>query len=442
MKELETRQPAYAAVAPEALSDDTYAKNLVITSPAVVAHSEHAGPDGAWSFVAVMNKLARASNQNVDTYFRNWVDLWRKNHDDAVVISGFPDPDSSFSVSDTARRNDAAAEALTTAWTNCRSTANPMRLPGEACRIDLIAIVNRIDLTRFAEDRKTVQELGEGRLVYELRDPQNAILEFTLILEFALPEIPGVVDKGLSDWANEWLALGELENEEYLRKLKSLTDRFVTANTLLRIRSNDKLSTISRAWEMREFPRNRATGLLEMGNIAQTPKAYFKDSSIGQELLRRYVTQYQDQFISGRHLFTKTDADLGKKMLGLSARFDGPLTRRWMPAPPDGSDLGRAFAIMDTGTCDGCHKFNSTPDQHISRVRYAAWDSEAVLSPFLKGEIATPAAMPDCPLAGICTEKTWNERAWRTQFLNDFSLKFTENMFPPSRMPSMQYRAH
>ena len=117
----------------------------------------------------------------------------------------------------------------------------------------LLAIMNRMDL------RQPGVQAGEGRFVFGVLDAAGNPLEFTVILEYALP---GGTPEAIQRWARDWHELGQLglSHPDYNAKLQALTDRFAKSgvmpgrpfgNALNQIRTNEVV--LAEPWEMREF---------------------------------------------------------------------------------------------------------------------------------------------------------------------------------------------
>ncbi|MDT8399325.1 MAG: hypothetical protein RQ899_11985 [Pseudomonadales bacterium] len=401
-------------------ASDPYFRNLVIIAPEVTQTPAHAKPGGAWHFDTVITNLARANGKTAAAFMEEWADYWRypqmhNGGDDEVMADA------------------GTAAVLLEAW--------------RGGRMDLIAIVNRIDLTRFINNDPSdeVMAQGEGRLIYELRKANDDILDFTLILEFGLPEAADCARTcALRSWARRWknLATYPFTGSRYLDALKAITDEFARPENLRRIRTNDAIGT--NFWQMREFPYDAQTGL-EMKQLAQTPKKKFRETDEGRDELVKFISDtpgIQSDIIAGTFIFAENR--LGRQLPGLVAEFRENGSSRW---PAQGTDAGstRALNIVAFNTCDGCHKFNGTKNQHVRRDFFGY---PAVLSPFLLGPSRAPGPLPGCPDSGqapVCTATHWNEKQHRVNFLERHAIGNSEkiNVPPGTRLlPALQYRVH
>ncbi len=317
-------------------------KELLIVDPAVI-QGPMSKSGGAWHFRSVMQRLA-GDGADVDAFAKAWFELW--------AAEQHVGPNKQFAVPPAPE----AVGALLEAW------------QGDGFK--LLAIVNRIDLTRFKDGNLSqVERLGEGRLVYEV-----AGRSFTIIVEFGLPVRNGEpLGDALRRWAVAWHALGEsgLSVGEYTQSLAGLVAEFSTGAHLNQVRTNQLMGG-NLPWHLREFH-------LENGRMAQAQTAQSPDpATMNAEELRRYIDDNTSGILSG---VFEVPADL---VGGISKDGD-----RVNP----GAKSERARFVVSFNTCIGCHTGLETTIQPFQHIMGFSANSAASLSNFMKGEVeaANPA---------------------------------------------------
>jgi hypothetical protein len=324
---------------------------LVITALSVVEDPVRTAPGGAWHFGTLMR--AMAGDQDPSTLVRQWLRTWTT----AQTINGLTVP----------ARTQMMTRVLGP-WEQRSGGANrPLDFNHAPFR--LLAITNRMDL------RQPGVQAGEGRFVFGVLDAAGNPMEFTVILEYALP---GGTPEAIQRWARDWHELGQLglSHPTYNAKLQALTDRFARTgvmagrpfgNALNQIRTNEVV--LAEPWEMREF--NLTDTGLRPATVKLTPDLGFDSSST----LADYVRANQTDILAEQHRVPETFA--GLRFLGAASRV--PENFFWR-APGTASEVRHKFSL---NTCSGCHAGETGTDfTHIApRVAGRA----AVLSPFLRG---------------------------------------------------------
>jgi hypothetical protein len=236
----------------------------------------------------------------------------------------------------------------------------------------LSAIVNRMDVRNLNQGKA-----GEGRFVFSVLDPNGFPLQFTLIVEYALP---ATTDADVLTWANAWHDLGThpFPSEEYNAALQALTARFIgngaapgnpNGSALAQLRTNE--IALSFQWELREFHLSPTTGFLQQAGVALTP-----DLSLNQTpTLADFVNQNQATILTQQHTVPGTFE--GQSFQGGSSL--NPLIVWSAPGIAD-NDARQLFSL---NTCNGCHgPETGTNFLHIA-PRFPG--QEAQLSGFLTG---------------------------------------------------------
>ncbi|MCY1018620.1 Ig-like domain-containing protein [Pyxidicoccus sp. MSG2] len=326
---------------------------LMVTALSVVEDPVRTAPGGAWHFGTLMK--AMANGQDPSPMVRAWLKTWQTKQ----VVNGLDLP----------ARQEMQTKVLGPWEQRSGGASRPLDFSKAPFR--LLAIVNRMDL------RQSGVQAGEGRFVFGVLDANGAPLEFTIILEYALP---GGTNADIQTWANDWHALGKVGSAGYNAKLQALTDRFAKAgvmtgrqagNALNQIRTNE--ITLAEPWEMREFNLT-AQGLMP-ATVKLTPAMHFENTAA----LASYIQQNQADIIAERH--TVPNSLNGNPFLGAMART--PLDFFWR-APGVNTEARHKFSM---NTCSGCHSGETqTEFLHVApRVAGKA----AVLSPYLKGTTVT-----------------------------------------------------
>ncbi|WP_240360116.1 Ig-like domain-containing protein [Pyxidicoccus caerfyrddinensis] len=326
---------------------------LMVTALSVVEDPVRTAPGGAWNFGTLMKEMA--GGQDPSPMVRAWLKTWTTKQ----VVNGLDLP----------ARQEMQTKVLGPWEQRSGGASKPLDFSKAPFR--LLAIVNRMDL------RNPGVQAGEGRFVFGVLDANGAPLEFTIILEYALP---GGTTAAIQTWANDWHALGKVGSAGYNAKLQALTDRFAKAgvmtgrqagSALNQIRTNE--ITLAEPWEMREFNLT-AQGLMP-ATVKLTPAMHFENTAT----LASYIQQNQADIIAERH--TVPNSLNGNPFLGAMAR--APLDFFWR-APGVNTEARHKFSM---NTCSGCHSGETqTEFLHVApRVAGKA----AVLSPYLKGTTVT-----------------------------------------------------
>jgi hypothetical protein len=326
-------------------------KELMITSLSVVEDPTRTALGGAWHFETLMRAMAGGGDPSA--LVRNWLKSWNT----AQTVNGLTVP----------ARPLMMTKVLGPWEERSGGPSRPLNFAHAPFR--LLAIVNRMDL------RQPGVQAGEGRFVFGVVDPNGNPLEFTVILEYALP---GTTPEALQRWARDWHALGQLHlgSAEFKAKLQGLTDRFSKAgvmpgrphgNALNQIRTNEV--ELGEPWEMREFVLT-ATGLRPT-TVKLTSDNGFNNSSV----LSSFINANQEAILAEQH--TVPESFSGQRFLGASSKV--PEGFFWR-APSVGSEARHKFSL---NTCNGCHAGETATEfTHISN---RATGQPAQLSLFLRG---------------------------------------------------------
>jgi hypothetical protein len=326
-------------------------KELFVTASAVLSDAR-AQPGGAWHIRSALQRVAGAS-VDLDAFASAWFATWNTN----TSLSGVND---SFAVRPT------VATALQDAW--------------DADRIALIAIVNRVDLTRHpnGDITQAPDKLGEGRFIYEVRDGGGQSLPFTLIFEYGLPAPSGNLADEAKRWAKLWHALGRAElggppdfPPAYLAELQTITDEYSAHGTLNQIRTNE---FVAQPWEMREFHFvDGGTPRLEQVAVAITP-----------------ALAHNNTAPLGAFVDANEQAILASGVSSLPANLQGAVS----PVPTPSFDWAapansaHATFIVSFNTCSGCHAGSTgTLFQHLGQRSPTG-------SNFLNGQITLAHPLP------------------------------------------------
>ncbi len=328
---------------------------LMVTALSVVEDPVRTAPGGAWHFGTLMREMA--GGQDPSPMVRAWMKTWLTKQ----VVNGLELP---------ARQ---AMQTLVLGPWEARSGGANKPLDFSKAPFRLLAIVNRIDL------RQPGAHAGEGRFVFGVLDSNGAPLEFTIILEYALP---GGTNAAIQQWATDWHELGKVKvgSSGYNAKLQALTDRFAKAgvmsgrqagSALNQIRTNEL--DLAEPWEMREFVLT-AQGLMP-ATVKLTPAMHFENTTA----LANFIQQNQADIVAERH--TVPNSLGGVPFLAAMART--PLDFFWR-APGVSAEARHKFSI---NTCSGCHA-GETQTEFVHVAPRAAGRA-AALSPYLKGTTVT-----------------------------------------------------
>ena len=328
---------------------------LMVTALSVVEDPVRTAPGGAWHFGTLMREMA--GGQDPSPMVRAWLKTWLTKQ----VVNGLELP----ARSEMQRRVLGPWEA--------RSGGASRPLDFSKAPFRLLAIVNRMDL------RRPGVHAGEGRFVFGVVDANGAPLEFTLILEYALP---GGTPEEIQRWASDWHELGRLKvgNTGYNAKLQALTDRFAKAGVMTGRQAGSALNQLrtneidlAEPWEMREFVLT-AQGLLP-ATVKLTPAMHLENTAT----LASYIQQNQADIVAERHAVP--DSMGGVPFLAAMART--PLDFFWR-APGVSTEARHKFSL---NTCSGCHSGETQTD--FVHVAPRAVGRVSALSPYLKGTTVT-----------------------------------------------------
>lgn len=358
-------------------------KELFIIAPAVLGDTR-AQPGGSWHIRSALQRIA-GSGQNVEAFAQAWFATWSNN--DTVAGS-----------SETFVKRPWVTTALQQAW--------------QANTIQLIAIVNRIDLTRFANGSgQPPTSLGEGRFVYEVRNG-NTRLPFTIIFEYKLPVLGGDPAASLVTWAQRWHALGRAAlgtptqfPAAYLTELEAITDAFSANGTLNQIRANEFLPTPGgqlRQWEMREFHFVTGPVRLQQVPVLLTPALAHNN----QSALVNFITGNQADIIAGNPVTIPA---------ALQAAVSPVPSPSFKWTAPGANP--RATFITSFNTCSGCHAGNTAAPPNTGTLFQHIGVNAPNMSPFLTGSIPLEHPLP--PAANTVT--THNEMSERRKMLAAFA---------------------
>jgi hypothetical protein len=324
---------------------------LAITALSVVEDPVRTAAGGAWHFGTLMR--AMAGDQDPSTLVRQWLSTWTT----AQTINGLTVP--------------ARTQLMTRVmgpWEQ-RSGGASRPLDFSQAPFRLLAIMNRMDL------RQPGVQAGEGRFVFGVLDAAGSPMEFTVILEYALP---GGTPEAIQRWARDWHELGQLglNHPSYNAKLQALTDRFARTgvmagrpfgHALNQIRTNEV--ELAQEWEMREFTLTD-TGL-RPATVKKTPDFRFENTNA----LRDFILANQADVLGERH--TVPESLNGARFLAASAPVPEDFFWR-VPGVP-----GEARHKFSLNTCSGCHsRETGTQFTHIAP---RAAGQVAALSAFLQG---------------------------------------------------------
>ncbi|MBN1206472.1 MAG: hypothetical protein JXB05_16415 [Myxococcaceae bacterium] len=326
-------------------------EELVITSLSVVEDPVRTAPGGAWHIGTLMK--AMAGNQDPSTLARQWLKTWNTTQ----TVNGLTLP----------ARPQMMTKVLGV-WEQ-RSGGPNQPLDFSKAPFRLLAIVNRMDL------RNPGVQAGEGRFVFGVLDAAGNPLEFTVILEYALP---GGTPEAIQAWARDWHELGQLglSHPSYKVKLQALTDRFAKAgvmagrphgNALNQIRTNEV--ALAELWEMREFVLTSTA--LQPATVKLTPDLGFENSNA----LRDFILANQADVLAERH----TVPELLNGARFLASRAPVPEAFFWrVPGVPN--EARHKFSL---NTCSGCHSRETGTE--FTHIAPRAAGQASVLSPFLRG---------------------------------------------------------
>ena len=317
---------------------------------------------GAWTFATLMQNLA-PTPADAPALVQQLVNTWLTDQH----VGGFTVP-----------ARPSIQQLVIDPWPTLADgsldlTKAPLRLS---------AIVNRLDVRNLDQGKA-----GEGRFVFAFLDQFGNPLQFTLIVEYALP---ATTDADVLTWANRWHALSSnpFPSETYNAALQALTTQFTGAgvspgqpngSALAQLRTNE--IALSFQWELREFHLSPTTGFLQEAGVALTP-----DLSLdGAPAVADFVNQNQASILT--QIFTVPPTFEGQPFQGGSSI--NPIAFWQAPGIVD-NDARQLFSL---NTCNGCHgPETGTNFLHIA-PRFQGQPSQ--LSGFLTG-----ITLPD-PVSGV-----------------------------------------
>ena len=346
-------------------------KELFITDPAVLRSKRATEVGGAWHISTTMRRLqGNGSKAEVSKFTLDWLRSWNTDQ-------GLND--------DPAHRPRSILDQVIRDWI-AASPGGETDLNWEAAPFRLIAIVNRIDLTRFAsksaKDNLIPSDLGEARLVYGLMRGQSPLL-FNVIFEY---KIPGQATRqNLIEWARQWRLLVKEGGanqfpESYLASLQAITQQYATKSHLSQVRTNERL--LISPWELREFVLDAGTGALKANTVAMNPQQRFADTNPQlQAILKKYLDDNRGAIKNSSHHVPDRLAPNDTPFAGAvshtpGARFSWKTTR-----PPGVSD--HVISNFSLNTCNGCHGGDGPGVSFVHVLNRISPNQSDVLSPFL-----------------------------------------------------------
>jgi hypothetical protein len=332
-------------------------RELLIRDVGVVDDPRASG-NGVWSFQHLMEAMAPSPEAAPDMVERLFRSFFEEQVVNGLAIAPRPNVE----------------ERVLAPWP--RDAAGALDLSQAPVR--LLAIVNRLDLRDLSRG-----QAGEGRFVFGVLDGDGNALQFTLILEYALPASS---ETEVLEWANLWHGLNGLApgSEDYELALEQITERFagsgadpagVNGSALNQLRTNELIDFRSGLpWELREF-RLSASGL-EPDTVKLNPDRGFN----GTAALAGFVNDNESAILIERHDVPAT-LD-GAPFLAASALNDIDF---WAAEGITNNDARQKFSL---NTCNGCHGAETgTAFLHIAPREVGA---AAALSGFL-----TQTELPD-----------------------------------------------
>lgn len=337
-------------------------RELIIRQIGVVNDARAKGV-GAWSFGRLMANMAGSQNAAVFTekFIRQW-----------LVNKSLPNGDMV-----------AARAKMKTLVLDKWPRDKNRRLILSRAPFRLLAIVNRMDL-----GFPGTQNVGEGRFIYGLVDSKGRPLQFTLILEFALPVSAGDPNPAKT-WASRWHALHDLVpgTAAYNTKLQAVTDLFTrkgaiparpNGSAINQVRSNE--IALGSPWQLREFRLNATTpAQLVTMPAKNTPRLSLRETAA----LRDIINNNKAAITAGTFVLPATQsgaASMANGMVWRGAAGTDPVARRHFAA----------------NTCNGCHQTET--NTFFLHVGPRAANGVAPLSRFLSPDGVT---VPDPSGAGV-----------------------------------------
>lgn len=199
----------------------------------------------------------------------------------------------------------------------------------------LVAISNRIDLGSAPD---AVSPAGEGRFVFAITrgpgdDDASEATAATIILEYALAPA-----RSPAEWANDWHALGRVDDRDaYRRALESVTRSFTDrpGAVLAQVRASKRDESGHVALYELAFD---GSGDLSRRGLRNTPSAAVANDAAFQDWARAHEAEIRD----GRHVLPPSfRADVADTAVPTVAIAGAP------------EKIQHAF---DAATCNGCHR--------------------------------------------------------------------------------------
>jgi hypothetical protein len=325
-------------------------RELLVRDLSVVEDAVRTSPGGAWTFGALMARLAppaTAPAALVEELLRTWLTDQTIN---GLRVAARP----------------SMAPFLLARWP--RAADGSLDLARSPLR--LLAIVNRLDQRSLPGGRA-----AQARFVFGVLDPIGGPAPFTVILEY---ELPAAEPRDVFAWAHAWHRLGALPfpSDEYNAALERLTERFTDprgprGRFATIVRTNE--AALDLIWEMRQFRLSRASGLLEPVPVTETPDSRFMEDTAP---VADFVNAESAAIRAGRYMvplvFEGAPFRGGSSLNSLGA---------WI-AP--GIVDPEARHLFSLNTCNGCHGASETGTEFL-HVGPRAEGSMAGLSGFLQG---------------------------------------------------------
>ena len=347
-------------------------KELLIRATDVV-DSPRADLGGPWHFKTQLERLAGTSDdRELSRFTIDWLMNWATDQ----TVNTF---------------SSAARKQISDVIEPWRSTNDPSVLDWTKTPFRLLAIVNRIDLTKFHDpaSQQRVKKQGEGRLVYGVLRPDGSRESFTVILEYGLPDlVTGDKTASWRKWAQMWHRLGDPAlgganefPEPYLRALQEITDAYSQGTHLNQVRSNE--NALDSLWELREFQLKQ--GRLRQVTVKQTPDESFDGSGLNAQKLVNFINRMKASIEAGTHEVPEVLPPSlgGGAILAADAPNPGGGDFRWSIQNTNQT----AVTLFAFNTCNGCHGGHVQPSSGFLHIRPRGPNQQATLSPFLMGDV-------------------------------------------------------
>lgn len=336
-------------------------KELLIRDTNVV--NSFAATSGDLSFGKLMERLTPPTTNTKD-FILSLLTSWESDH----IVNGI-----------TVNARPAVSDTLIGLWKDRdgipRTTPNSnwnMNLTNAPFR--LLALTNRLDLNDVSN-----RSAGEGRLTFGLAHGGDN--DFTLIFEYKLF---AENKSNIVSWAKRWHKLSDLDMDspEYLDTLTNIVLAFsASPNSLNQIRTNEVIGGIadrSFKWELREF--NIIGNQFEEVSRKQSPDQNLNDTP----LLASYITQHQQDILSGQHEIeaTFTHNNSASNFLAGNTLYDSNF--KWK-AP--GFDINAIESRRLTAmSCTGCHG-GLVGNTEFTHIKPRVFDEQANISLFLSMDL-------------------------------------------------------